>query len=331
MSAWFAHPEWAWLLAVLLLLGVIVRRSRRLRDVRTEAWLSERAPEALVVGRRRAGHLANGSSALGAVCLVIAAMGPRIGTEERRLERPIDVVVALDVSRSMLARDVAPDRLRHARGLLDGWADAGRGNRFGLVAFAGEARLRVPLTDDASSFSWMLGATDSLAVSRGGSDPVAGLLEAERTLARSEGRGRAILLVTDADDDDGELARAAARLAGENIGLVVLGIGTRAGTTVPSGRLDEDGNERPIRDGSGVAVRVRLARAALTAVAEAGGGRLFTTEDPVESGALWEALRRTAPELDGDQDAEEGTAWRVLVLIGLGALLLGQLSRGGRT
>jgi len=200
----------------------------------------------------------------------IAWLQPVWGEVTRTVEhRGVDVLVCLDVSRSMRARDADPDRLECARGAIRALAGHAAGDRLGLVAFAGEARLIVPLTRDRKSFVDLLAPVDTLSVERGGTDLGAALTTALGALPEEGGDQEVILLLTDGEDHGGSGLRAAQRCRARGVVVHTIGFGSQLGAKIPlpgEGFLrDRDGNE----------VVSALDPATLRAIAEATGG-VFT-------------------------------------------------------
>ncbi|MAE75482.1 MAG: hypothetical protein CMJ85_01280 [Planctomycetes bacterium] len=171
------------------------------------------------------------SSAL--LLAVVAVMQPTWGTAVRHIDQlDVDVVVCLDVSRSMLARDVAPSRLAHAHTQLRELSGAVRGGRLGLVAFAGSARLRAPLTKDMQSFAQLAEQTDSLTVELGGTNLGAALEVALKALPDPGDNPAAVLLITDGEDNEQRGLAVAATCKERGITVHCAGIGSELGSKI---------------------------------------------------------------------------------------------------
>lgn len=289
----FVAPALALALPLVALLAFWFARRDRRRERRLHAVGGARAlrltPE-LDLGRRRwRRRLFAAALAFG----VFAAMQPQWGTVARNVDEPrADAIVCLDVSRSMLARDLSPSRLGRAHAELTALAARAVGARLGLVAFAGVARLVVPLTRDAESFAQMARATDPLSVPLGGTDLGAGLETALTALAAGQGLpagGDAqvpgtILLLTDGEDLQGR-GRAAARRCRERGARVhCIGFGSTLGSKIAV--EGADGKEQFLRTRGGDEVVTVMDAASLRSLADAGGG-VFA-----EAGAESEPLLR---------------------------------------
>jgi Ca-activated chloride channel family protein len=165
---------------------------------------------------------------------LLAMLQPRWGEAQRGAgDRGVDVLVCLDVSRSMLAGDVAPSRLEHAKNEIRALTEHAAGDRFGLVVFAGEARLVVPLTRDVASFNALVDGVTPLSVSRGGTDLGAALTTALAALKDATGEHEAVLLLTDGEDHEGRGLRAAEACRARGIAVHCVGYGTARGAKIP--------------------------------------------------------------------------------------------------
>ena len=199
---------------------------------------------------------------VGAVALVgVALAGPRVGTALRESrQESLDLLVALDVSDSMLADDVAPSRLERAKLEIERVVEARRGDRVGLVVFAGDAFLQCPLTTDRGALRLFLDAADPEQVAVQGTDFARALAVADLAFnAAAEGEGerpRALLVVSDGEDHEGGLDDAADALRQRGVSLLALGIGTDEGAPVPDVRRGVvRGARRDRRTGEAVVTR----------------------------------------------------------------------------
>ena len=213
----------------------------------------------------------------GVALLVVTLARPQIPGRAKLTEsRGLDMVVALDFSKSMLARDVYPSRLDRAKAELARFIDTLRGDRVGLVAFAGET-MSYPLTVDyeAAKLFWRDLVPDDLPV--GGTDLGAAIKAASDLLVSvraREGKKRpaqVILLLTDGEDTEGGGVAAARKAASLGIKIYTLGIGSNEKPPVPL--FDDDGKQKGyVTDENGEPVRVGLDVAALKQIASISGG-----------------------------------------------------------
>lgn len=299
----FARPDWMWLIAALpvavaLAIWLWRRRVRRVAATLGEPVLVER------LGLAGAGHAPRLRIALlllAATSLGLAAAGPQLG--QRRIEGRSSVrniVLALDVSKSMLARDLEPSRLEQerllARRLMRGMA----GDRFGLVAFAGRAYVLSPLTTDHGALALFIDALDPDIVSYGGSALSAAIRQATDLVRgeRPDNAQPAAVLVTDGEALEPEegVLEAADRAAQLGVTLHTVGVGTTAGSLVPD--LDpRTGRTRGfVEDEQGDRVVSRLGADLLREIARRGGGQYFELSASGSTDRLIDALRQVGTE-----------------------------------
>lgn len=276
----FAAPDALWLLALVPALLALVwweRRRRRERlaalgDVVLLGTLAEGVSEPRRLRLRLLGVLVY-------ALVVIGLAGPRFGERTELLPRKgLDVVFAIDVSSSMRARDVRPDRLERTKAELSLLFDRLRSHRIGIVAFAGTAFVQCPLTDDVEAARLFLSALDPSVVPQGGTDLGAGLFtaknlfeaEAEATPEVREA-GRLLVVITDGEDHEGGIDEAARALKAAGVTVLVLGVGSRLGEPIPL--LDANGSVIGYkRDKKGDTIMTRLSPAVLEELASKSGG-----------------------------------------------------------
>ena len=267
----FLHPDalW-WLLLVPVLAGLFayaaVRRREALRLF--GGALTGEAARARRLRRYRAACL------VGAAALLVGALaGPRYGTSLREVrEESLDLVVALDVSASMQAEDVAPSRLERATYELHQLLDGLAGDRVGLVLFAGEAFVQCPLTSDYGAVRLFLDAAGPDLVPTPGTDLAAALYAARRAFdggetSTREPRPRALLVLSDGENHSG-LGAVADELEAEGVALFAAGVGTEGGAPIPTFRRGRRTGYKA--DDSGQRVTSRLDPNALREIGRAG-------------------------------------------------------------
>ena len=175
---------------------------------------------------------------LGVVFFILALAGPLYGTSVREArQESLDLMIALDVSSSMLAEDIAPNRLERARLAISQLVEQRVGDRIGLVVFAGEAFLQCPLTTDRSAFRLFLDAAGPDLVATPGTDFANALLTARSALADDGEAGpprpRVLLVVSDGENHEGRLGEAVDALRDEGVLLLAAGVGTEEGAPIP--------------------------------------------------------------------------------------------------
>ena len=207
----------------------------------------------------------------GLLLLFIAAAGPRKGYELREVKRRgIDLLFAVDTSRSMLAEDLSPNRLERARLGIHDFINRLEGDRVGLIPFAGSAYALCPLTSDYDAFRESLDALDTDLIPKQGTDVASAINEAARLFDEQGNNHRILVLITDGEDLQGDALDAAREQAKKGMTIYPVGVGSTTGVTIPvhfaNGRSDL------IRDQSGNPVTTKLDEASLRKIAEATNG-----------------------------------------------------------
>ncbi|MGH7443555.1 MAG: vWA domain-containing protein, partial [Longimicrobiales bacterium] len=282
------------MLPVLVALGIVLFARRRRRVVRAlgdVALLDRLGARGLVrFPWRRLLLLVPAAASLG-----FAASGPRWGLHEEATEsRALNVVLAMDISKSMLAPDVTPDRLERARLMGRRLLRELPTDRIGLVVFAGRAYVLSPLTTDHGALDLYLDALDPQIVSQGGSSLAAALAQStDLVRGRVEAGGdRAVVLITDGEalEEEAAVIDAAERAARAGVRVFAVGVGTERGSPIPD--YDEAGQRTGYkRDQSGEIVISRLGGALLRDIANATGGKYYDLSDGGAAGALIDDLR----------------------------------------
>jgi Ca-activated chloride channel family protein len=276
----FAYPHLLWLLlaapAAVLAYALFFAHRRRLLSRLGDEALVAKMSAGVSVGRKIA------RAALTVVALLLVALAlarPQAGGRARLTHQSgLDLVVALDFSRSMLAKDVYPSRLERAKRELDQLLDGLGGDRVGLVAFAGETLSYPPTTDyaavklfwrDLNPWDMPVGGTAIGRAMRAGLD----LLTRLRA-AGGPTRAQVILLLTDGEDNDSEPLEVADEASKLGVKVFTVGIGSRSGELIPE--YDEKGQVTGyVKDADGKYVTSRLAEEMLLQIAQRTGGEYF--------------------------------------------------------
>lgn len=197
------------------------------------------------------------------VMLARPQMGTKISQEKRK---GIEVIISLDISNSMRAEDVVPSRLDKSKMLVENMVDNFTNDKVGLVVFAGDAFIQLPITSDYVSAKMFLQNTDPSLIATQGTD-LAGAIElSSKSFTQQDKVGRAILIITDGEDHEGGAIEAAEKARKNGIRVFVLGVGSTKGSPVP------DGNGGYMKDNSGQEVISALNEEMCKQVAQAGGG-----------------------------------------------------------
>lgn len=258
---------------------------------------------------------------LAAVGFAVVAMArPQFGSRVETVRREgMDIVVALDLSTSMLAEDIAPNRLQRSKLEIQRLIQRLDGDRIGLIAFAGQAFVQSPLTSDYGAARLFLNAMDTDLVPIQGTDIGAALELALDAFSDAPVEERLIIVVTDGEDHEGGIAAAVDRAIDAGVIIHTVGVGSTDGVPIP----EFDATGRPggfKRDDTGAVITTRLDEATLRQIAARTGGQLFrSTPEASELTALIEEVA----SLGGREiDAREVTQFEEQFQIFLGAAIL---------
>lgn len=312
------------LLPALIAFGVL-RYARRRRRVAAALGDARLLPRLGAAGLQRFPWLRMALLAPAAVSLGLAAAGPSWGvSEERRESRTRSIVLAIDISKSMLARDLQPNRLERERIVARRVLRELAADRIGLVVFAGRAYILSPLTSDHSALQLYVDALDPEMVSQGGSSLAAALGQAVDLARGPTGRapGAAVVLMSDGEALEEEEAVLQAARRASRIGVTVhtVGFGSEAGARVPDyapGTRDQIGYKK---DPLGSTVVTRLDERLLRTVAEEAGGHYFRADQPGSAASLLRQLRdleRTSGEARNRMERKDRSGWFVALALAL--------------
>ena len=272
-------PLWLWFLALAPGLAVFFVWALRRRQQALQRFAEARLLPALVpdLDRRRQPWRA-GLLVVAVALLVCALAGPQWGFHWQEVRREgVDVIVALDTSRSMLATDVKPNRLARAKLAITDLLGELQGDRVGLVAFAGTAFVQCPLTVDYGAFAESLRAVQIGIIPKGGTALAAAIDTALGAFEARQSKYEALVLITDGEDHEGDVAAAAKRAADLGVKIYTVGIGTTAGELIPAGSNDREGF---LKDRQGNVVKTRLDESTLQEIATTTNGAYVHGEGP---------------------------------------------------
>ena len=199
---------------------------------------------------------------------VIGLARPQLGARLREHEsQGVEVMIALDVSNSMLAEDYSPNRLERSKLAISRLVDKLQGDRIGLVLFAGESFVQLPITADYVSAKLFLKSINTESVPIQGTDLASAMMASARSFSTQSERSRAIILITDGEDHEGDALEAAKTIAEQGIRIYCIGVGSPQGKPIPlkGGGLMKDKN--------GDIVVSRLDEDILQEIAGIGGGK----------------------------------------------------------
>jgi Ca-activated chloride channel family protein len=296
----FGEPHWLWLLALLPLLAVGLTLALRRRGRALRAWCDDGLLVRMVPDRApRVPWLRAGLVVLAAAFLVLAAARPQVGSRVLAVERKgIDLMVALDLSESMRAEDLRPDRLTRAKQGVESLLDRLRGDRVGLVGFAGDAFVQCPLTLDYAAARMFLRLMTPEMIPVPGTDLGAAIRSAVKSFDPKERKYKALVLVTDGEDHGRDLEAAVREAKEQGVRVFAVGIGSEKGEPIPQrSAAGEVRDYKRARDGD--VVMTRLDAATLRKICDDTGGRYFDGN----AGGL--ALDRLYGEISGMEQKEQ--------------------------
>ncbi|MBR1387149.1 MAG: VWA domain-containing protein [Alloprevotella sp.] len=324
----FESPAFLYLLLLIPVLTVLYWLSARRRR-RTERRLADDA---------MLSHLSVGTSPgrrhfrFALILAVVALMAlmlarPQYGlSTHKQTKQGIEVAVMLDVSNSMLAQDASPNRLQRSKRLLLSLVDALQNDRVALGIFAGEAYPQLPLTTDRGAAKLFIQTLSTGTVTSQGTNLAAALELADHSFSQQTDVGRAIVVITDAEDHLGNAAEAAAQVADNGRKIFVLGIGTAEGAPIPTAA----GN---LLDDEGHTVVSRLNEELAREVAQAGNGLYLHVDDDNSAQQILldelGKLKKSSVTEAFDERNEQFPlfALAILLLLGLDFLLFDERNR----
>ena len=264
----FEDPIYLWMLLIipiLVLMRFIVwrKRKRNLRKFGDPSLLKEMMPD--VSKYRPTIKFCLLLSAITILIFMIAR--PQVGSKISHEKREgIEVLIALDISNSMLAQDVIPSRLEKSKLLIEDLVDHFTNDKVGLVVFAGDAFVQLPITNDYVSAKMFLQNINPSLITTQGTDLARAISLSQSCFTQREHIGRAIIVITDGEDHEGGALEAAREAYKKGINVFILGVGTSKGAPIP------DGNGGYLKDNSGQTILSALNEQMCQQVAKAGNG-----------------------------------------------------------
>jgi Ca-activated chloride channel family protein len=206
------------------------------------------------------------------VFMVIGLSDPQIGSRYEEVKRKgIDLMLVLDVSNSMMAEDIKPNRLDRAKQSISRLLDKLGDDRLGIVVFAGDAMLQLPFTSDFAAAKMFLASTTTQSIQTQGTAIGSAIELAARALPKGNNRSKAIIVLSDGENHEDDAIAAAKAAREKKIFVYTIGIGTPEGAPIPA--LEESGSDGFKRDEAGNPIVTAMNPEMLTEVAKAGGGK----------------------------------------------------------
>ena len=272
----FADPIYLYLLAVIPVLAIIRfltyrNQKKRLRKFGDPKLLRELMPD---VSRFRPAvkfWILQGALALLIVMLARPQFGTKINNEQRV---GIETIIAMDISNSMMAEDITPSRLDRSKMMVENLVDHFTNDKIGLIVFAGDAFVQLPITSDYVSAKMFLSSIDPSMMATQGTDIARAIDMATHSFTQEEGIGKAIIVITDGEDHEGGALEAAKAAKDAGMRVYVLGVGSTKGSPIPI-----PGTGDYMKDNTGNTVMSALNEDMCRQVAQAGGGAYIHVEN----------------------------------------------------
>ena len=268
----FGAPHWLWgLLLIPILIALFIRAEHRgLR--RLQEFVSARLLPQLAGTVNRPRRIVRfGMQLLGLSLALVSLAQPRWGyTFEDVKRKGLDLLIAVDTSRSMLSNDVQPDRLERVKLATRDLINELQGDRVGLIAFAGRAFLQAPLTIDYEAVMESINDLDTKTIPEGGTNISSAIDLATQSFGKSAVGNRALIIFTDGEELSGDAVKAAKAAANEGVRIFTVGVGTPQGSLIPI--TAENGETAFVKDSAGQVVKSKLDEKPLREIAQATGG-----------------------------------------------------------
>jgi Ca-activated chloride channel family protein len=268
----FGAPEWLWgLLLIPLLIALFVRAEHRGLK-RLQQFVSARLLPQLAGTVNRPRRIMRFGLLLLGLALAIASLAqPRWGYTFQDVKRKgLDLLIAVDTSRSMLSNDVQPNRLERVKLAIQDLIDELQGDRVGLIAFAGRAFLQAPLTIDYDAVIEAVNDLDTKTIPEGGTNISSAITLAMQSFGKSAMGNRALIIFTDGEELSGDAVKTAKGAADAGVRIFTVGVGTPQGSLIPV--TGDTGETSFVKDINGQVVKSKLDDKRLREIAEATGG-----------------------------------------------------------
>ena len=272
----FEDPIYLWLLVLIPILALVRfisyrNQKKRLRKFGEPQLLKNLMPD---VSRFRPSvkfWILQAALALLILMLARPQMGTKISHEKRT---GIETIIALDISNSMRAEDIVPSRLDRSKMMVENLVDHFTNDKIGLIVFAGDAFVQLPITSDYVSAKMFLSSIDPSMMATQGTDIAAAIDMATNSFTQEEGIGKAIIVITDGEDHEGGALQAAEAAQKKGMRVFVLGVGSTQGAPIPI-----PGTGDYMKDNTGNTVMSALNEDMCRQVAQAGGGAYIHVEN----------------------------------------------------
>lgn len=272
----FATPEYLYLLVLVPLLLLVYlysnyRRRKRLKEYGDADLLKELMPDVSAYRPNVKFWLSTIALAL----LVVVLARPQFGSKMESVTRQgIEVVIALDISNSMLAEDIAPNRLEKSKKIISKLIDKFENDKIGLIVFAGDAFVQLPITNDFVSAKMFMETISPALITRQGTDIGAAINLAMKSFTPEKEVGKAVIVITDGENHEGGAEEAARAAVEKGMSVYILGIGSPDGAPIPT-----EGSNDYRRDKNGNVIVTKLNEEMSQNIAKAGNGAYIRVDN----------------------------------------------------
>ena len=330
----FGHSEFLYLLAgipALVIIYIIANeiKKKSIKKFGDPSVVTQLMPD--MSGSRS--HLKFTVLTLALIFIIFALSGPQFGSRLREAKRKgIEIIIALDISNSMLAEDIKPDRLERSKQAILRLLDQMENDRIGLIVFAGDAYIQVPITTDYDGARMFLNNIGTDIVSRQGTAIDKAIILAGNSFTQDAEANKAIVIISDGENHEGDAIQAAEQANEKGIRVYTIGIGSHDGAPIPiKGAYYQ---KEFLKDRQGNVVTSRLNSKMLSQIAVAGRGKYYhATSTNVGLNKLFTDLNKLDKvdiETKVYSEYEEqfpALVWMALGLIALDFLILGRKNK----
>ncbi len=272
----FAHPEYLYALSLIPLLALFLWWMARKRNAALQQFATDELLPRIAAGTSSRKRIIKQSILILALAsLVVGLANPQLGTRlENVKQEGVDIFIALDVSLSMKAEDVKPNRLEKAKYEINNLINRLAGDRIGLIVFSGESYVQFPLTTDYSAASLFLDAVDVSSVPDPGTAIGSAIDKAVQSFPLNDPTKKVLVIITDGENNQGDAINEAETAGKKGIIIYTIGMGSPDGAPIPI--YDANGHQIDFKhDRSGTIVLTKLDEASLEKIASLGNGKYF--------------------------------------------------------
>ena len=251
--------------------------------------------------------------------IIFAIARPQFGIKTKEItKKGAEVIIALDVSKSMLAEDITPNRLAKAKKAIQNILEKADGSKFGLIVFAGEAYTQIPITADYSAAELFLASVTTDIVPVPGTNISSAIEHAFTSFSPLNKKGKALIIITDGEDHDDKAIEKAIEAKEKGITVFTIGMGLPAGAPIPTGKKNEYK-----KDADGNTVISRLNEDFLNQLAKSGGG-IYTRANNFQTGLsyIYEELSKMESDETKAEVAQYDERYDILIAIALFFLVI---------